>query len=714
MSLSLGTALALVAYLALILLPGLVLLRLAGWQGNASPAADAKGSRQADPWIRLGLAAGLGLALQPLAYLWARLAGTPVGPGLVRALLLALAAGLALDVWRRGRRPADLARGIAHELRRPSGLALAGLLGLLLASRWWALRGVTVPMFGDSLHHTMIVRLFALQEGLPRNWRPFAELSSFSYHFGLHAGAASLAALAGIPSPRALIVTGQALMLLQALTAYALVAGLSGRRWAGVGAALAAGGLGTMPGYYANWGRYTQLAGQTLLPAALLLTIRATAPPTSSGSAAADRDPAAADGATTGAASAPWRLGLLAAGSVAGLALTHYIVTLLYALAVLAWLGLGIEGGWRARRAALGRLAAIAAASVLLAVPWIPSLLAGPLDESAVKLSTERLADPEVYGVVSPWQIWNAEALGRNLGGWLLVAVLVFGLYGLWRRERWTRVGLTWAGLIGLATYPQLLGLPITGLLKDFTVAIGAYLPAALVIGGGLGALTERLGLDREPRDAPSPEAPATEAMPRSQAAAWLLAGLIVTVAGARAWQDRDILDPTFQLVWPADEATMAWIQANTPPDARFLVGSFSAFGDTVQAGDDAGWWLPLLAEPRSGTLPPITYGIERGFAPDYRERVNALARLWQADLDGEATRAALAEAGVSHAFVGVSGKALDRDALAASPYWRRLHAQAGAEVYQRLDAPADDAIDAAADDPAAEDASATEGQVGP
>ncbi|MCB0216766.1 MAG: hypothetical protein H6648_09065 [Caldilineae bacterium] len=675
MSLSFGTALALAAYLALILVPGLVLLRLAGWPTDAPPDADAEGSGPADPWVRLGLAAGLGLALQPLAYLWARLAGLPVDAGLVRALLLALAAGLALASWRRGRRPADLAHTIAQELRRPSGLAMTALLGLLLAARWWALRDLSVPMFGDSLHHSMIVRLFALQDGLPRTWRPFAELSTFSYHFGLHAGAASLAALTGISAPRAIIVGGQALMLLQALTAYALVAGLSGRRWAGLGAALAAGGLGTMPGFYANWGRYTQLAGQVLLPASLLATAWAVG----------DDRPAPA---------ARWRRGLLAALTVAGLALTHYIVTLLYALAVLAWLAFGVAGGWRARRAALVRLAAIAAAAVLLALPWIPSLLAGPLDESAVKLSTERVADPAVYGVVSPWQIWNPEALGRNLGGWLLAALLAGGLYGLWRRERLTRIGLCWAGLIALATYPQLLGLPITGPLKDFTVAIGAYLPAALVIGGGLGALAAGLGLDGE-----APRTPASEAagggLPQRWRP-WLLAGLLILVAGARAWQDRDLLDPAFQLVHPADEAAMAWIRANTPPDARFLVGSFAAFGDTVQAGDDAGWWLPLLAEPRSSTLPPITYGIERGYAPDYRLRVNALAALWQADLDGAASRAALAEAGVTHAYVGVSGKALDRGALAASPYWRRVHAEAGAEVYRRLDQPADDAVEPA------------------
>jgi hypothetical protein len=716
-------------YLALAILPGLALLKLL-----AGPSRDQ--SDDPAPWLRLGLAAGLGLALQPLVYLLASSLGLPVGAGFWWIMLSLSAAYLfwpelwAFQGWLRIDRPGPLVPSSARIKRssalEPADLVMLALLACLLASRAWAVRGLSIPMFGDSLHHTMIVRLFGLQGGLPQNWLPFAELSSFSYHFGLHAGAASLSMLSGLPAPRALILSGQGLMLLQALTAYALAAGLTGRRWAGVGAALAAGGLGTMPAYYANWGRYTQLAGQVLLPVTLLLTIRAAgdagdaeparaaagrkladrevADRRTAGRTAAGQDSDGSDSEGGGSALAPsldrptgatatafghsdsskllaalpsgWRAGLLAALSVAGLALTHYIVTLLYALAVLAWLALGIRGGWRARLRPLVRLTGIAGAALILASPWIPRVLAGPLDESALKMSTGKLPDPEVYGLVSPWQVWNPDALGRNLGWWLVAALFGLGLIGLLRRERLTRIGLAWIGLILLATYPQLLGLPITGVLKDFTVAVGFYLPAALIVGGGLGALAAGIGV--EPGSAPRATSPRASA-PR---AAWLLAGLVLALAGMRAWQDRALIDPAFQLVFPADEAAMAWIRQNTPPEARFLVSSFSAFGDTVQAGDDAGWWLPLLAEPRQGTLPPITYGIEQGFDPDYRLRVNALAEQWQSGLDRPETLAALQAAGVGHAYVGVSGKALDRAALQASPHWQQLYAQGGAEVY--------------------------------
>ncbi len=664
-------------YLALLVLPGLALLRLAGGRDLL---------RSADLWVHAGLAAGLGLALQPLIYLWASTLGIPAGAGLQWTLLILSTAYLIASVTRdvaneRKAEPDEspLQRGLSRVqagLRQPANLALLLLLFFLAASRLWVLRELSLPMFGDSLHHSMILRLFALQEGLPHDWRPFAELSTFSYHFGLHAAGASLAGIAEIPAPRALLVSGQALMWAQALTAYALVAGWTGRRWAGLGAALAAGGLSTMPAFYLNWGRYTQLAGQVLLPAALLATTWA---------AGRSLDPRR----SSQWRSKDWRMAALAAILVAGMALTHYIVTLIFALAMLAWLIVGVEGGARERATALARTSIVAATAVLLASPWIPRLLAGPLDESAVKLSTGRVADPDVYGVVSPWQIWNADAIGDNLGWWLVAGMVVLGLVGLVRRERVTRVGLAWIALIFLAMYPGLLGLPITGVLKDFTVAIGAYLPAALLVGGGLGALAAGLGLESgEHRDhrATSPRPVASGSASGSARSAWLLAGLVIAAAGLRAWQDRDLLEPAFRLVHPADEAAMAWIGQNTPPDARFLVGSFSAFGDTVQAGDDAGWWLPLLAEPRTSTLPPITYGIERGFDPGYREAVNDLARLWQADLDGESTRRALAEAGVSHAYVGVTGAQLDRAALAASPYWRRIHAEGGAEVYERLD----------------------------
>jgi hypothetical protein len=329
---------------------------------------------------------------------------------------------------------------------------------------------------------------------------------------------------------------------------------------------------------------------------------------------------------------------------------------------------------WRAR--SLAWLVGIAAGALLLTAPWIPRFLAGPLGVTAAKLSTGKVANPDVYGVVSPWQIWNAEAVGRNLGWPLVLGAIVLLGIGLARRERISMLATLWIGLLVLATYPALLGLSITGVLKDFTMAIGSYLPASLALGGGLGVLMGYLNA-RGLRGAEGSDSPGASA--RSE---WAVALVVIAIAAGAGWRDRDLVEPNNQLVLPADEAAMEWIKKNTAPEARFLAGSFSAFGDTVQAGDDAGWWLPVLAEPRGGTVPPITYGIERSVDPGYRVAVNDFAKRWQTDLDGEATRKGLVAEGVTHAYVGAKPGSLDAEALASSPFWREVYAQDGVWIF--------------------------------
>ncbi len=655
--------------------------------------------QRGDPWIGLALALGLGLALAPLWALWAgRLlpAGPWSGPPAL-ALMLVLPPLVWAGHRLRGRRRQAAGTDPADDVARA---ALGLLLLLATLARLAEIRGLAVPQFGDSVHHSMIVRLFQLKQGLPDDWEPFAPLASFSYHFGFHAQAAGLAALGGWDAPRAILVLGQLLMVAQALSLYALAAGLSGRPWAGLGAALAAAGLSPMPATYLNWGRYTQLAGQVLLPLALLAALRVLAAPRAAAGAAA--------AGSGGRRLDRWGPTLLAAVLAAGLFLTHYLVVGFFILGILAWVLLeggvtlvrgpgGSDGSWRwygtettdetdgtrtdpsypsahiARRwrGRLGALLGMGGPALLLIAPWLPQLAGGAILPSAAALGTGKVADPDVYGVLPDvWAMWRPDALGRNVG-WPLILGAGLGLLaalgpgsGAARpdRPRWMSprrlalVGLLWLALLLLAAYPRLLGLPITGVLKDFTLAIAAYLPLGLVLGGGLAALVGKLRV--------GPGNPRAAGL-LSLAAALLVAGL--------AWHGRSRRDDSFRLVFPDDLSALAWIREQTPEDAGFLVSSFAAFGQTVQAGDDAGWWLSQLAAPRRSTLPPITVGLEASQDPGYREAVNRLAALWREDLDGPETLSALRAAGVGYAFVGVSGKALDRAGLAASPCWTPL-----------------------------------------
>lgn len=660
-----ATFVGIAVYLIVLLVPGLAVLALAGL-------------RPVDPLVHLGLAFGAGLATQPLLYLWASAAGLAVGAG-TWLLLLVLAVGTLAWRWR------AVSRSTIAGTRRfgPAHWALLGLVACALAARWWAVRDLTVPLWGDSFQHSLQVKMFLLDRGLPHDWRPFADLASYSYHFGLHAGVATLAWLTGLPVHRALLIAGQLLMVLQLFTAFALAAGLTGRPWVGVGAALAAAGLSPMPAYFVNWGRYTQLAGQVLLPAAALAAVWAAA-----GLRRSERKELRRPAA--------WRGVVLAGWLVAGLALTHYLVTVFFTAFAAAWVLVGtvpeprigqdadrdravesagaatarttsfhIVGWLRGCLARVGGLLPVAVVSFGLVLPWVPRVLGGHLDEMAGQLMTTRVAT-DAYGIAGPALVWGGwAAVDRHLGLPLLAALVLATVWGLARRQSAAVLGLLWAGLMLLAAYPGAVGLPVSGLVKDFTVVIGLYLPAGLVVGAALGEL---VAVERA-------------RWPRTEGVA--VAG-IVLLGAVLAWRQRDVVDAAYLLATSADERAAAWIRANTPADAVFLVSSFDAFGDSVQAGDDGGWWLPVLADRRT-TVPPITVGIERGADPGYRERVNELARVCREDLDGPACRTGLDAAGVAYAYVGPTGKALPRDRLAHSANWRAVFTDGEARVYERL-----------------------------
>jgi len=175
----------------------------------------------------------------------------------------------------------------------------------------------------------------------------------------------------------------------------------------------------------------------------------------------------------------------------------------------------------------------------------------------------------------------------------------------------------------------------------------------------------------------------------------WALALITLVLIGIGLWGVRDRLvdvDPArHALVTRPDVRAAAWIQENTPAEARFLVNAFFAFGDSVLVGSDGGWWLPLLAGRRT-TLPPVNYAIELSTHSDFRREVEVLAREVQArGLDDPAFVQSLRESGVTHIYVGqrqgrvnYSGPdVLDPVELQASPYYRALYHQDRVWVFE-------------------------------
>ena len=615
-------------------LPGWVLLT-GLWSGAA-----------ALPWPqKLGLASGLSLAVYPLVLLWTSLAGLHLG-----AFYAWLPPVLALVVlaWRHRRwRPRQVVQ--TARARLACGAVLPDLtylllVALILGTRFYAVRGLDLPMWGDSVHHTAIAQLMVDNGGLFSSWQPYAAMQSLTYHFGFHADVAALMWLTGWGAPQATLWAGQVLNVLAVLALYPLAARLGGNRWAGVAAVLVAGLLSPMPMSYTNWGRYTQLAGQVVLPAVVYLAWEAL-------------DQQQRD----------WRLVSLVWLSLGGLALTHYRILIFAVIFLGAYVLLQVSA--RRLRSAVWGVAILGLGGGLLFLPWFAHLYGGAiLANLGAKIATPPTQVSE-FG-----QEYNA--IGDlfsylPVGLWLLL-VLCLG-WGLWRREKGIALMALWWFLVLLAANPAWLWLPGTGALSNFAVFIAAYIPAALIVGAAMGWTMARQGAAQ-----PS----------------WQVALAAVVLVGAGLWfgprRLGDMRVAESALATRADVRAMSWIRENTPAQARFLVNSFFAYGGTVVVGSDGGWWLPLVAR-RESTLPPITYATEEGPRPDYRVWVNALsAQVRDKGVTHPDVLKLLQDRGVTHVYIGqqqghvnTAGPVMEPAQMLADAHFRPVYHQDRVWVFE-------------------------------
>jgi hypothetical protein len=579
----------------LYLVPGWALLT-ALWSGfDAEPL-----------FSRVGLSAGVSLALSPLIFLWTDVAGLHLGAlyawlpsclGLV-FLLLRFRRARSLDLLnhlRRWRRSQDVW----------PDLTAGALVLLVFGGRFAMIRSLFLPLWGDSVHHTMIAQLIIDRGGLFDSWAPYTDLATFTYHFGFHAAVAEFSWISHLPAYRSVLWVGQILNGLAVLALVPLTVRLTRSHWAIAGTVLVAGLVANQPAYYVDWGRYTQLAGQVVLPGAVLLVW-----------SAIDR-PENLD----------LRMLIVASVTMAGLALTHYRV-LMFAIPFLAvYLALTLGSPGFCRRLLATML--VGAGAILLVLPWLPGLVGGRMWQIfAYEITTLPEGLPasvsDINSVGSPLEFFSAA---------LLVGALLALGWGLWRRNKWAVILGGWWGLTILAANPDWMGLPGLGILSPFAVMIALYIPLAVLLGAALGWWMEGQ----------------VRALVRPVLAVALIAtGTLTAIALP------PVVDPArFAVGTLPDLRAAAWVQTHTPPGARFLIRSFPAFADSVIVGVDGGWWLPVLAK-RQVSAPPINFNNEQGERPDFRTWT---IELWQMireeGIDDAGVRAELGERGYQYIYLG-------------------------------------------------------------
>jgi hypothetical protein len=566
---------------------------------------------------KLGLSGGLSLALYPLLMLWTNLIGIHLGVYYAR---LPPMVGITALIWKNRiclinvTRKNHFSNWFRSKKNFPpaeyllTDIAILLIIGLISVTRFWIIRSLDVPLFGDSYQHSMMAQLIVDHGGLFNSWEPYADLITFTYHFGFHSLVAVYHWISGLSVEAAMLWTGQLINILAIIGLYPLAYKITKNRWAGVVAMLVAGLLSPMPMAYVNWGRYTQLAGQVILPAAIWISWTLLEYPIKKA-----QDTSWAQKyfslvhlfASAGNLILVWLI-------FAGMAITHYRVLILLVLFLPAFVIVSFRKKTITNQVI--RLFWIGIGGALLFTPWFIRVFGGNiLNIFAHQLTTLPATR------VSPGDYFDSIGnLNAYLPVYIWILFLLCSILGLWKRKKSIAIFLLWWLFVILITNPNWIGLPGAGAITNFTILIAFYFPVSVIIGSAIEWIP---GINHRPERIANPVNLRTLSSYLSIGFVLLIV-LLMGVWGTKL-RVRDLNIQTYALVTRPDIRAMAWIQENTPADSRFAINSFAAFDNTAIVGSDAGWWIPLLAW-RKTTVPPLTYTAERGLSPDYPQQVHA------------------------------------------------------------------------------------------
>jgi hypothetical protein len=520
---------------------------------------------------------------------------------------------------------------------------LAFVFALSLVVRLLMIRGMPYPAWSDSYHHTIISQMIVEGGVIPQSYRPYLPIEPFAYHFGFHSTVAFFHWVTGMSLPQAVLVVGQVLNALAALSVYLLTQYLTKDRWAALVSALIAGLLSVMPAYYVNWGRYPQLGGQVIFPVAAVLTVEC-----------------------LGTARLDYKRLILTVLAAVGLLLTHYRVLLFYGLFVVVTL---FCQSWSYRREPRKvvtpwlRALLLAALSLVIVAPWL-TLLASEFAAKIQQAPAHGFQLDPAYNLVS-WDIITS----MGLPPFLLIMAVLGALWGFWRRDKYAITVAVWTVSLFALANPHVLGLPGTGLVNNGTVVMALYIPGSVLGGFFLSYLGKAVAPAWGRRLSPG------------WLERWFSYGLAVAVILVSLWgaaNTLQLLTPEKFFVTKSDLKAMAWICDNIAEDARFAINT-EFWLSYAAIGTDAGYWIPFLTG-RQTTLPPMLYS-EGTY--DYIDEVNALARATVELSESDGALSTLEENGVTHIYIGQRGGCLRPQRLLASPNYEAVYHQDGVWVFE-------------------------------
>ena len=666
----------LLALAAMFLLPGGALLAMSSlwsrWQGLP----------------RIGIIVGLSGAFYPVLFYTLRfwLPAVRLNAS-VMAMLLVLCA-LVMMVRLRGQ---------WRQLLALDGLewCAVALFAMTLFSRLWFAHLHPYPAWTDSLHHALLTRMTAEQGQLAHSLEPYFPITMDMYHLGLYAHAATLQWLAGVSSHMALVWSAQALNGLCGLGVYLTLDVLifqnapSQATWVRhIGALVGAATAGLFlhqPALYANWGRYTQGASQSLLLIAWVVTLHTVADwgggiVNTSPTHSSDRTGKRIDERIDERIDVPgaFRRSNIAWGTLfsglltAGVFLIHFRVAAFYApLLALGILAVLWRRRGRALAAAIAGTIAVGAMSLFFILPVLWTALNRYI--TLHRTPQTMLTPAQVAEIVRTYYsfTWDGFPYLIGISWWMAALVALLALVGLWRRNPLTIQSVLWmAALYGMGML-YMLNIPMLRITNLGAVLILFYLPIGLCAGAGITEIVQMVS-DRWQPD-------------WQRRASLGVAALVLTLALPAARMRINTVEPFRFFVQPGDLTAMRWINEHTPPDATFAINTYFWLANAPH-GTDGGYWIPYFTGRHTTTSAMPLNAADF----DYQEQIFNESHAVEALKTDPSALDTLYDMGIEYIYLGVLGgnfdpPGLDLAQLRQSPRVEVLYAQDGVAILRIL-----------------------------
>jgi hypothetical protein len=572
-------------------------------------------------WFRPALWIGLSFSVVALIYEWVTAVGLSFPfPALN---IIALSCVLAVLIVSRREYHSYLLHSYAEEeTHKPSDSSRIGswlhswnnpwviLVFVFLVSLWLRfiqIEGIVLPLWVDSVHHALMIRVAAEQGVAPLSLQPYLPVEHLPYHWGYHVFTATVVRLTSLPITEVMLWEGQVLNALHVVTCAALGGFWWRNRTAGIVAGVVVGLVSFMPSYFTSWGRYTHLTGLLITPSLAIawqMWLR----------------------------SGRWQWGVAVALLLAGLSMTHFLVLvlslLLLAVVTLHWsLGQSLEVNIRRG----GKTVLIAVGAMALSAPWLMVLVREILLPAAEQ--PETLVSGGDYVTLTDRLLW-----GKN--NHILVAIGLFGAWlGVWRRSPaaiylvlwlvvagmvanpWTityvlpavgaiflpasflhrRKRFAVIGLLLLGCNPFMVNIPYQWLITNDVITISLFLPLSIMIGGGL--LLANAWFTKPALHLRWPS------FPWKTVVRWVGICILLGYTAVSGWKLREVINQETILATPADVEALEWIEEHMSEDVRFLVNAVGWYPD-AERGSDGGYWIVPYTDRWASTPPAMfTYG---------------------------------------------------------------------------------------------------------